>query len=257
MQAHELCERLKAWGAFRVIRRIETGYRNHVFEVVRNGQRFAAKTTERTEAQLAWVAGAMSLAESVGLVTPRFLRLPHGAISADCVTVETWIDGVSAETHDLPKVATLLQQFHQNSRHHPQRPGFASSQALLAQTAGGDVDLASMPANLVEACRAAWQGLHNETRTIVHGDPNASNILRTPDGRYALIDWDEARVDASIFDLVGLLESDGAISAERWQHAKHALNAWEVAVSWQREPAYARRLAQQFIHSASSLAYRS
>lgn len=50
-----------------------------------------------------------------------------------------------------------------------------------------------------------------------------------------LIDWDEARVDDPLFDLK-------VTEAEEL-----AALAWEIAVCWKPEPAYARALAEQLL----------
>ena len=71
--------------------------------------------------------------------------------------------------------------------------------------------------------------------TLVHGDLNFANLLRCPDGRVTLIDWDECRRDLSLFDLAVL---PGARAVEA-----RALLAWEAACSWHREPDYARTMA--------------
>ena len=100
-----------------------------------------------------------------------------------------------------------------------------------------------MPPDLVRACRAAWEPFADRPQSVVHGDLNPSNLLRTRDGGAALLDWDEARADGSWFDLRAL-EPGGArgdAGAEQ-----RALDAWEIAVCWLVEPDHARRLAARF-----------
>jgi aminoglycoside phosphotransferase (APT) family kinase protein len=79
---------------------------------------------------------------------------------------------------------------------------------------------------------------------VVHGDLSLSNLLVTPEGRVALLDWDETKVDVSLFDEAALPdyeEGPGRIRGQR------ALLAWEVAVSWHVEPEYAGRLAAELL----------
>jgi hypothetical protein len=62
----------------------------------------------------------------------------------------------------------------------------------------------------------------------------------TKDG-VAFIDWDEARVDASILDVVDLPFSEQAVESERLLLGRRAASAWEAANAWSLEPDYARR----------------
>ncbi len=96
-----------------------------------------------------------------------------------------------------------------------------------------------MPEILVRQCRAAWQALDHSYIGAIHGDLNRLNVLRTPEGHPALIDWDDARVDLRLFDLAH-------VSIERPDpKVVRAVQAWEMAYSWRIEPVYARGLARR------------
>ncbi|MDP9476268.1 MAG: hypothetical protein M3R38_11415 [Actinomycetota bacterium] len=59
--------------------------------------------------------------------------------------------------------------------------------------------------------------------------------------RAGLLDWDEARVDASVLDLAGLpLDLSDVLDTGRLGRARRASNAWEAASGWIAEPEYAR-----------------
>lgn len=152
-------------------------------------------------------------------------------------TAEPFIDGTPCVPAACTTLQAAIERFHDAVRPCPQRPGFLSSRDLIRQTAGGDIDLAVMPPALAETCRAAFSRLGAGTESIVHGDLTTSNILRCPDGRFALLDWDEARRDRPAFDLAQLREPDA-------DEARAAL-AWEVACCWTREPVRARALAKK------------
>jgi hypothetical protein len=212
--------------------------------IERAGERLVAKTTRRTPGAISWLTRVHEQATAAGFIVPRFVPSQQGELVVDGVTVEQWLEGSPASPQERQGAVPLLRAFQGATRNWAQRPGFASSRALLQKQQGGDVDLAAMPQDLVEMCRAAWRELVFEPVSVVHGDLNVQNLLRTPEGRLALIDWDEARVDASILDEVALAPRDD-MGEMRWERAMRALEAWEVTVSWHIEPAYAHRLATE------------
>jgi hypothetical protein len=73
---------------------------------------------------------------------------------------------------------------------------------------------------------------------VVHGDPGPANIRVTAAG-IGLLDWDEARVDATDLDLTEL--PGRHLPPERLAAARTAATAWEAANGWTVEPSYARR----------------
>jgi aminoglycoside phosphotransferase (APT) family kinase protein len=87
-----------------------------------------------------------------------------------------------------------------------------------------------MPPEAVIRCRAAWARLNGRARCVVHGDPNAGNILLTAD-RVALIDWDESHVDVPDLDLA-LPHNAAGLDDEAHDTAAQARAAWEAAVCW-------------------------
>ena len=233
---------LKHWSDSAVIKPLHGGYRNTVLLVEQAGTLRVAKSTRRSEAAVRWAARAMQAAEKAGFVVPHFVPSRAGKLVMDGVTVEAYLEGNPVEQADLKEMLPLLQAFHAATQSFPQRPGFASVVELLVRTSGGDVDLSQMPAELVETCRTAWRTLEGQPQSVIHGDLNVSNALKLSDGRVALLDWDEARVDASLFDTLALSEN----VPERFERA---LSAWEVAVCWQVEPEHARVQAERLLES--------
>jgi len=152
--------------------------------------------------------------------------------------VQTWLPGREPRPGDWPAVAAALSRIHQLTAGWPQRPGFAATTELLIAERGGDVDLPTMPAGAVAACRAAWAGLRGSAQAVIHGDPGPANVRITSDGA-GLLDWDEARVDST--DLA-LAELPGHyLPPGRLALARAAATAWEAARGWTTEPSYARR----------------
>ena len=52
-----------------------------------------------------------------------------------------------------------------------------------------------MPVEVVGVVLAEFGSVGDVEVSVVHGDPGRSNIRIRADGRVALLDWDESRVD--------------------------------------------------------------
>ena len=223
------------WGVSAALEPLSGGHRNAVFRTVGLDEELVFKSTRRPPEAIDWLREVHDLARAAGFTVPRMLETREGALVAQGWTCEPYIPGDPCDPADLPEVRDALSRFHDLARDMPQRPGVLSSQDLLGAERGGDVDLGAMPAAVVALCREAWGAVSDGVMTLVHGDLNFANLLRCPDGRVTLIDWDECRRDLSLFDLAVL---PGARAVEA-----RALLAWEAACSWHREPDYARTMA--------------
>ncbi|WP_164738268.1 phosphotransferase [Frigidibacter oleivorans] len=228
---------LAAWGAEGLaLTPLPGGHRNLVLRGQGGGRDLVFKTTRRDEAALRWLGPVQDAARAAGLRAPGLIASAAGHLRVEGWTCEPWLPGVPAEAADLARIAPLVDRFHRNARPLPQRPGFVAAAEAGPRTAAGDLDLPAMPGDLAAACLRAWAPLAGQPMTALHGDLGPGNILMTVDGP-ALIDWDEARRDAPLFDLAALMQADDAVAAR-------ACLAWEVAVCWHVEPARARRLAR-------------
>jgi Ser/Thr protein kinase RdoA (MazF antagonist) len=214
------------------------GARNEVVAVRVDRLAAVARRSRRGEESLDWELDLLEFLAACDIVVPRPIRTAAGARRIGTLSLFTWIDGHQpATTAEWEAVRDELRRIHRLTVGWPQRPGFASAADLLTMQAGGDVDLGSMPPAAVEQCRRAWAALPAESAThVVHGDPGRSN-LRIVDGRVAVLDWDEARVDHAWFDLADLqVQSLQPVEAVVAQRAAHA---WEAANGWRHEPDYA------------------
>lgn len=229
---------LEAWGALDVVGPLGGGNRNEVLEVRRGGQRLVARRSRRPAAGLAWEVRLLQHLTAHGIRVPSPVPALDGRRHVGGVIVMTWLDGTAPGTDDWPAVAATLRRIHAVTRGWPQRPGSASTRQLLTLDRGGDVDLSAMPAEAVAECRRAWAALAGAPEAVVHGDPGPANIRMTAAGP-GLLDWDEARVDATDLDLAELPGSD--LPAGRLAVARTAATAWEAANGWTVEPSYARR----------------
>ncbi|MEZ5796454.1 MAG: phosphotransferase [Paracoccaceae bacterium] len=225
------------WGIAAELRPLAGGHRNRAFRTIGLPQDLVFKSTRRPAAAVEWLLPVQALARACGLAVPHLRPSLAGNLVEQGWTCEDFLAGNPFSGKEMPAILPMIRQFHAAASDLPQRPGFLSSQDLIHQTCGGDVDLAFMPARLVQACRAAWSALPAGPQTVIHGDLNPSNLLHCPDGGIALLDWDECRRDLAQFDL-GQLAPPSAV-----EH--RALLAWEVACSWAVEPAHARALARR------------
>ncbi|MEM6372794.1 MAG: phosphotransferase [Pseudomonadota bacterium] len=215
---------LEAWGVSGDVRPLTGGHRN---TVMRAGG-YVLKTTRRSEAALRWLGPVHERAAACGLGAPRLIESRAGTLLVDGWTCEPFCDG---RPTGVQEIRSQVSAFHSCGAGGVQRPGFASARDLVTRTAGGDVDLSKMPASLVARLRDAWADLSGAD-VAIHADLNPSNILKDAEGRICLIDWDEARVDAPLFDTA------------QTDHA--ARRAWEIACCWTVEPVRARALARAF-----------
>jgi Ser/Thr protein kinase RdoA (MazF antagonist) len=235
---------LAAWGQPRVVGPLGGGNRNTVLELRHRGQRLVARRSRRSPASLDWELALLDHLARHGLRVPEPVPALDGRRHVDGVVVLTWLDGTPPGPGDWPAVAAALLRLHELTAGWPQRPGFASTRDLLTAERGGDVDLTRMPADAVADCRRAWARLAGTPQAVVHGDAGAANIRITRAGA-GLLDWDEARVDATDLDLAelppGSLPEPSRLPPGRLETARVAVTAWEAANGWLVEPAYARR----------------
>ncbi len=242
-----LIEQLRAVGNTEYVCELEGGFRNQVLLLRFGAELVVAKSTRRSEAQLRWLLPVQAIARDAGFIVPEFLQLNDRLLISGW-TLEQFIGGTPLKESELADLKPGLECFHCLAEATAQRPGFASSGELLHVTAGGDVDLQQMPARLQTVCRRIWARFQMGKQTVIHGDLNTANILRTAEGQLALLDWDESRVDLAAFDLLNIPVRNTLSPSQ-----KLLLDAWEVAVCWQVEPEYARRLAERLLTDSAGL----
>ena len=237
---------LTPWGdSARIGLRLSGGHRNDVREVWVGGVRYAGRLSPRSSAAIEWELDLLHDLHRAGLRVPLPHSTPNGRRVVDGLVLFGWLDGTPPSSdRDWSDVAATLQRLHQLTQGWPQRPGFRSTRELLTINTGGDVRLDQMPPNAVRLCRAAWRELDGEPQSVVHGDPGAANIRISAEG-IGLLDWDEARVDASILDLAALPPGQSYVPPTRLAAARRALDTWETANGRVIEPHYARRLLLQ------------
>lgn len=184
-----------------------------------------------------WLLPTHHAARQAGFIVPEILGA-ETSIVRDGWTAERFIEGRSASRGDLIHLMPQLRLLHQLTAGWHQRPEFASATDLISGAKSADVDLQALPVALRAEIVEAWRTLPRQ-RSVVHGDINPGNVLLSSKGP-VLLDWDETRVDAAVFDLAAI----GATSAT---DDMRAAQAWEIACCWRPEPERAQALAKDFM----------
>lgn len=223
---------LARWGDDAVrIERFTDGVANEVWRLRVRGQLAVGRLGSRSDADLAWETDLLQYLDREGLTVPVPIPTADGRLFADGLVVMTYVEGGPPETEDdWRRVADMLCELHRLTHGWPQRPGWHSSTDLVHADTGTKIDLDRMPPEGVARCRAAWARLSDRPTCVVHGDNNPGNV-RMNANRVALVDWDEAHVDAAELDLAlphnAADLDDGALDI-----AAQASAAWEAAVCW-------------------------
>jgi len=232
---------VSCWGKYDVLAPLEGGHRNAAFRVSGANGECVLKSTRRNEAAMNWLVDIHSIARDCGIVVPVLLKGQNGCFVQKGWTLEIFINGVHPDALPTDWLQSVMARFHSATRNVGQRPTFVSTNDLLHLRTGGDVDLDLMPADLVQALRKAWRAVSSSPQSVVHGNINVSNIVAIPNGDFAILDWDESRFDFSFCDIAQFsIESANA-------KALRAVQAYEIACSWQVEPEYAKQQAEAFL----------
>ena len=251
-------EALDAWADdWQVVRRLSDGHRNRVAVVALDGRPFVARLSRIRTLALEWEATLLDWLRRCDVGVPALVPTRRGGgggsgrtsedpelHSGGCIVMEV-VDGHQPKSDDdWELVAATMKRLHHVSGGWPQRPGSRAAADLLTFEHGENVAVSAMPPDAVRRCRAAWSAMAHLPRTVVHGDPRAGNI-RIAGGQAVLLGWDEARVDATVFDLVTLPRRASGLDDAQWADALRASYAWEAANRWTEEPTYARRQLDQ------------
>jgi Ser/Thr protein kinase RdoA (MazF antagonist) len=224
---------LRLWGEDAArIQPLAGGVANDVWSVRVHGRLAVGRLGGRSDADLAWEAELLRHLDREGLTVPLPIPTTDGRLFVDGLMVMTYVEGGPPRSEDdWARVADTLRRLHRSTRGWPQRPGWRSSTELLNAETGTRIDLGRMPADGVARCRAAWARLVGRRTSVVHGNPGSPGNVRMTAERVALIDWDEARVDVSVLDLV-LPYNAAGLEGDAHEIAAQASAAWEAAVCW-------------------------
>ncbi|WP_415920981.1 hypothetical protein [Tateyamaria sp. SN6-1] len=113
----------------------------------------------------------------------------------------------------------------------------------MTASTGGDVDLSGMPAPRMAALRYTRRVLAYCPLRVIRKDLNPGTLLCDDIGHFALVDRDEARVDAICFGSAAIGQGDAM--------AAGTALAWEIACCRALDLLRARRLAQGVMTSGA------
>ncbi|MCH2165797.1 MAG: aminoglycoside phosphotransferase family protein [Marinovum sp.] len=214
------------------------GARNIVLLARGPGIKVVFKTTRRCEDQMRWLLEVVPWLRSAGLEIAMPMETSDGALTHAGWTVEPFVPGRALTIPDMGRFRQTLLRLQGLACGMAQRPGFASAGELMSAHQSADFDLYSMPIELLARCRAAWSQVPGAPLTLCHGDLNPSNLAITPWGQFVIYDWDEARIDHPLFDLVAIGALDHATP-------RRAALAYEIAACWNLERERAMSLAKE------------
>ncbi|OZE85027.1 hypothetical protein CH304_07680 [Rhodococcus sp. 15-649-1-2] len=212
-----------SWPGITLDSRLAGGSRTETWTGFYAGSRVVVRKSTRSPESRLWEWTLLNHLAQHGIGVPHLLRTADGRLDHDGWHVYPFVTGEHPDEDD-PRQAAALAAVHAVTTSWPQRPGSASSVDLHLDDRGGDIDFGSMPTELVATIREAWSQAGSGVTSVVHGDAGPSNAIIDARGRCVLIDWDEARVDHTFFDL-----PSGSFE-------KRAALAWEVATCWGTEP---------------------
>lgn len=233
---------LRFWPGAELGDPLKGGSVNDIRAVHLEGRTIVARRSSRRPDDLDWEAELLSFLARSGMAVPRLIPDRDGLMHRGGLVLMEFVEGSPPETdEDRRKVADYLHRLHDlTSDWTRQRPGWCSLAGLTTADASGPVDLTQIPSDVVETCRRAWSRLQDWPCSVIHGDPNPTNI-RINGGEIVLLDWDESRVDVPQLDLSALPEDVSNLGSTDRDAAEQAVHAWETCLFWNAAPDYARR----------------
>ena len=235
---------VSAWSGVELIEPVDEGNRNEVWRGTLAGESVAVRRSRRSPASLEWELSLIGNLHAAGFVVPTVVTADDGSQSIDGVVVQRWIEGRPPSSDaDWHAVAAELRRLHALTPQPRQRPDCCVVTELSAQRTSVDADLdaiASADRAVIESVFETFVGVPT---SVIHGDPDPSNIRITADGQVGLLDWDESRVDVVFHDLSNL--GVRVLDVDDHERAQDLSNAWEATNAWTAEPLYATSRMQR------------
>ncbi len=232
----------EAWRSLRLIEPIDEGNRNEVWRARLDDVALdvSVRRSRRSVASLDWELDLIERLDELGFMVPVPIRTDDGRRRDGDLVVQRWLHGRAPSTDgDWHRVAEELGRLHDATRSFRQRPGCSATPDLTRTSCSVDADMRVVPADVAEVTLSVFASFVDHPRSVLHGDPTASNLRLDADGRVGLLDFDESRVDVAAHDLsnlgVQVLDDDAHRRAERLSNAWEAVNGWLVEREYARE----------------------
>ncbi len=243
---HRVAPDVSAWDGVIVGEPIAGGHRNKVWHGAAPDGPVAVRRSRRSPESLRWELDLLRTLAGDGFWVPLPLETADGRLSCEGVVVQRWMPGRPPHsTGDWLLVADELRRLHARTVDHPQRPDACAVAELHEIRRSIDADLDALPTDVAIDVCAVFSEYEDESTSVIHGDPGASN-LRIRDGKVGLLDWDESRVDVPTHDLSNL--GVQVLDDEEHAAAQVLSDAWEAVNAWTSEPAYARQRLEGLRH---------
>ena len=208
----------------------------------------AVRRSRRSPESLAWELDVIELLGDAGFNVAQVVETADGRRHVDGVVVQRWLRGVQPSTDDeWHRVVETLEAIHEVGRGYLQRPGCCTVRELAEKRKCADADLDQVPTDVEAMAVGIFASFAGESTSLIHGDPDESNLRVLEDGSIGLLDLDESRVDLSLLDLtnLGIQVGDDARHARGMQLS----HAWEAVNGWVVEPDYAKRRYAQLLET--------
>jgi Ser/Thr protein kinase RdoA (MazF antagonist) len=232
------------WDGLRLVERLTGGHRNEVWSGMLGETPVAVRRSRRSPTSLRWELDLLVELARRGFHVAEPIATSDGSMTHNATVVQRWVDGRDPSSDaDWTLVAAELGRLHDDCRDVEQRPGCCAVTELVTQRRSVDADLDQVPPDAATLLTDVFEELVDVPISLIHGDPDASNIRIDDHDRVWLLDWDESRVDVVWHDLSNL--GVPVLKAPDHKRAQRLSDAWEALNAWTSEPDYARsRLAE-------------
>jgi Ser/Thr protein kinase RdoA (MazF antagonist) len=206
----------------------------------------AVRRSRRSPTSLQWELELLVELTRRGFHIAEPIATSDGSMTHDGIVVQRWVSGRQPSSDaDWTLVAAELVRLHDDCRDIEQRPGCCFVTELFTHRRSVDADLDAVPSDTAMLLSDVFAEFVDVPISLIHGDPDASNIRIDDHERVWLLDWDESRIDLIWHDLSNL--GIPVLKPADHQRAQRLSNAWEALNAWTTEPDYAQsRLARLF-----------
>ncbi len=193
------------WSGLRLVERLTGGHRNEVWSGMIGDTPVAVRRSGRSPASLQWELELLVELARRGFHVAEPIATSGGSLMHDGIVVQRWVDGREPSSDaDWTLVAAELVRLHDDCRDADQRPDCCVVSELVTHRQSVDADLDQVPSETAALLIDIFEEFVDVPISLIHGDPNASNIRIDDHDRVWLLDWDESRVDVVWHDLSNL-----------------------------------------------------